>query len=88
MAGIYLVLALAAGAYAWYGQTYRPASAELAALPIIMLGVPWSLWLGPLVDPTRVALEWAVIVGSVALNAVLLFALGRLVARVAANARP
>lgn len=74
---IYIMLCVLAFAYAAYKFIWALGNSELAAVPLVLLGFPWTLVLVPLAThihgPINAWIMLAGLVGSLGLNAWLLY---------------
>jgi hypothetical protein len=80
---IYAVLvALAVGYYEFYVH-YDPGNSELSGLPIIVLGLPWSVGIPQLIGAGggSQVIGWISIVGGIIINGIILRLVGQFVAR-------
>lgn len=84
LAAVYLALVAGLILYALYLFKYDAVNSELAAVPIIVLTLPWSMMIlssfGPMPGNSLV-LGFAVLVFSALANAALLYLLGALLGR-------
>ena len=70
----YLALLLAATAYLLYRVAVAPGSSELAAVPLVVLALPWSILGIALGDSVGL---WIGFVGGLVLNAALCYGIGK-----------
>ena len=70
----YFALLLAAVAYLLYRVVVAPASSELAAVPLVVLALPWSILGISLGEPIGL---WVGFLGGLVLNAVLCYRVGQ-----------
>lgn len=77
-----VLVALAVGYYEFYIH-FDPGNSELSGLPIIVLGLPWSVGIPQLIgssDGLHV-LGWISMVGGIILNGIILRLIGGFIAR-------
>jgi hypothetical protein len=70
----YFALLLAAVAYLLYRVTVAPGSSELAAVPLVVLALPWSILGISLGESVGL---WVGFIGGLILNAALCYRIGR-----------
>ena len=80
LARIYGVICLVAIAYAGYRFIFAPANSELAGVPLVVLGLPWTLVMTPIAlmvgGPASAFIIAGGVIGGCALNVWLLNRIG------------